>query len=119
MSPRGHAKPDAGKVDAAQPVASTPAPPPPSAADRIAALELDLEQRDATIAALRAELEARPSSPPAAPEGSSLRRRLTGPCGVTFRGRAYEDGEPFPFDPDAPPPDVSGAFHEGLHYRYA
>lgn len=55
---------------------------------------------------------------PAAPVAASLRSPFVGHCGVRFRGRDYERGEPFPFDPQSPPADVSGEFVEGLHYVY-
>lgn len=38
---------------------------------------------------------------------------------LMFRGRIYEPGAPFPFDPQRPPRDVLASFVEGIHYRFA
>ena len=139
---RSNAKP----VVVEAPVASTPAglplapvsspaiaaPPPVAPADRIAELELLVEERDATIADLNAalanahasyeaEIAARKASaaPVAAtPAEGAYKRRVTGHCGIRFRGREYHEGDAFPFDPTDPPHDVSGVYVEGIHYRY-
>ena len=96
-----------------------------SAADRIAELELDVEARDAsivalnaTVEALRAQVAALSSSAPVAASEGAFKRRVTGHCGIRFRGREYHEGDVFPFDPTDPPHDVSGVYVEGIHYRY-
>lgn len=96
-----------------------------SAADRIAELELLVEERDASIAdlnatveALRAQVAALSSSAPVAASEGAFKRRVTGHCGIRFRGREYHEGDVFPFDPTDPPHDVSGVYVEGIHYRY-
>ncbi len=135
---RSNAKP----VVVEAPVASTPAGLPlapvaspvaiapvaqvdTSAADRIAELELDVEARDAsivalnaTVEALRAQVAALSSSAPVAASEGAFKRRVTGHCGIRFRGREYHEGDVFPFDPTDPPHDVSGVYVEGIHYRY-
>ena len=121
------------------PVASTPAglplapvaspvvaaPALATAEDRIAELQLLVEERDASIAdlnatveALRAQVAALSSSAPVAASEGAFKRRVTGHCGIRFRGREYHEGDVFPFDPTDPPHDVSGVYVEGIHYRY-
>lgn len=121
------------------PVASTPAglplapvaspvvaaPALATAEDRIAELELLVEERDAsivalnaTVEALRAQVAALSSSAPVAASEGAFKRRVTGHCGIRFRGREYHEGDVFPFDPTDPPHDVSGVYVEGIHYRY-
>lgn len=135
MRSRSNAKPVA--VEA--PIVSTSAAPlaPPAKvdtaqADRIAELELAVEEHVATIAAsdasivalnatveaLRAQVEALTRTAPVAASEGAFKRRVTGQCGIRFRGRDYHDGDPFPFDPADPPHDVSGVYVEGIHYRY-
>ena len=132
---RSNAKP----VVVEAPVASTPAglplapvaspvvvaPALATAEDRIAELELLVEERDASIAdlnatveALRAQVAALSSSAPVAASAGAFKRRVTGHCGIRFRGREYHEGDAFPFDPTDPPHDVSGVYVEGIHYRY-
>ena len=131
---RSNAKP----VVVEAPVASTPAGLPlapvaapvveatsPAAADRIAELELLVEERDASIAdlnatveALRAQVAALSSSAPVAASEGAFKRRVVGACGIRFRGRDYFEGDAFPFDPNDPPHDVTGVYVEGIHYRY-
>ncbi len=132
---RSNAKP----VVVEAPVASTPAglplapvaspvvaaPALATAEDRIAELELLVEERDASIAdlnatveALRAQVAALSSSAPVAASEGAFKRRVTGHCGIRFRGREYHEGDVFPFDPTDPPHDVSGVYVEGIHYRY-
>ena len=132
---RSNAKP----VVVEAPVASTPAglplapvaspvvaaPALATAEDRIAELELLVEERDASIAdlnatveALRAQVAALSSSAPVAASEGAFKRRVTGHCGIRFRGREYHEGDVFPFDPTNPPHDVSGVYVEGIHYRY-
>lgn len=132
---RSNAKP----VVVEAPVASTPAglplapvaspvvaaPALATAEDRIAELELLVEERDASIAdlnatveALRAQVAALSSSAPVAASEGAFKRRVTGHCGIRFRGREYHEGDAFPFDPTDPPHDVSGVYVEGIHYRY-
>ncbi len=128
------------------PVASTPAglplapvaspvvvaPALATAEDRIAELELLVEERDATIADLNAALanahasyeaeiaalKASAAPVAATPAEGIYKRRVTGHCGIRFRGREYHEGDVFPFDPTDPPHDVSGVYVEGIHYRY-
>lgn len=137
MNRRSNAKP----VVVEAPVASTPAGLPlvaapvapvapaakvdTSAADRIAELELAVEERDATIAGLRgtvealtAQVEALTHAAPVAASEGAFKRRVVGACGIRFRGRDYFEGDAFPFDPNDPPHDVSGVYVEGIHYRY-
>lgn len=139
---RSNAKP----VVVEAPVASTPAglplapvspaavaaPPPVAPADRIAELELLVEERDATIADLNAALanahasyeaeivalKASVAAVAPTPADGAYKRRVTGHCGIRFRGREYHEGDAFPFDPTDPPHDVSGVYVEGIHYRY-
>ena len=132
---RSNAKP----VVVEAPVASTPAglplapvaspvvaaPALATAEDRIAELELLVEERDAsivalnaTVEALRAQVAALSSSAPVAASEGAFKRRVTGHCGIRFRGREYHEGDVFPFDPTDPPHDVSGVYVEGIHYRY-
>lgn len=115
---------------AASPVVETPAPV--SLADRIAELELTIEARDATIAELNtalanahasyeaeiAALKASAATVAATPAEGAYKRRVTGHCGIRFRGREYHEGDAFPFDPNDPPHDVTGVYVEGIHYRY-
>lgn len=114
----------------ASPVVAAPSPVAP--ADRIAELELLVEERDATIADLNAalanahasyEAEIAALKASAAPVAATsvegvYKRRVTGHCGIRFRGREYHEGDAFPFDPTDPPHDVSGVYVEGIHYRY-
>ena len=133
MRSRSNAKP---AVVEAPPVSTTAAPPAvvapkPDAAliDRIAELVLTIEARDATIVELtlslanahpsyEAEIASLKALVPAAQPSGVFKRRVTGPCGIRFRGRDYHEGDPFPFDPADLPHDVSGVYVEGIHYRY-
>lgn len=80
---------------------------------RIEELEAMLAERDAQIAALKSA----PVSPSANDAAGEFRSRIV-LAGIRFRGRDYEHGDAFPFDPNSPPPDVSGVFVEGIHYGY-
>jgi hypothetical protein len=70
------------------------------------------------VEALRAQVAALSSSAPVAASEGAFKRRVTGHCGIRFRGREYHEGDVFPFDPTDPPHDVSGVYVEGIHYRY-
>lgn len=135
MRPRSNAKPVAVEAPAVSTAAAPLAPPAKvdtAQADRIAELELAVEEHVATIAArdasivalnaaveaLRAQVEALTHAAPVAASEGAFKRRVTGQCGIRFRGRDYHDGDPFPFDPADPPHDVSGVYVEGVHYRY-
>lgn len=138
MRPRSNAKPVAVEAPSVSTSAAPLASPVPVAkvdtaqADRIAELELAIEEHVATIAvrdasivdlnatveALRAQVEALTHAAPVAASEGAFKRRVTGPCGIRFRGRDYHEGDPFPFDPAALPHDVSGVYVEGIHYRY-
>lgn len=88
-----------------------PAPPPPvaevapDAVAELAAVRAQLANAEAMLDQLTG------------PTGA-VRRPFVAHAGLRFRGRDYESGDAFPFDPLNPPDDVSGSFVEGLHYVY-
>jgi hypothetical protein len=73
------------------------------------------QRREAEIAAIGASPAARPASTSI---GAVAVAPFVGHSSLTFRGRVYEPGAPFPFDPKRPPEDVAGPFVEGLDFFY-
>lgn len=56
--------------------------------------------------------------PTDAPAGSVEMVPVVFHSSVMYRGRVYEPGEAFPFDPRRPPEGVSARFAEGVHFRF-
>jgi len=107
-----------------------------------AGLDLDAERQkleaarkgfDAELEALHARFDAawrrreseieaaggqRAERPAATSIGAVAVAPFVGHSSVTYRGKVYEPGAPFPFDPRHPPSDVSSSFVEGLDYVY-
>lgn len=73
------------------------------------------QRREAEIAATGVPPAARPASTSV---GAVAVAPFVGHSSLTFRGRVYEPGAPFPFDPKRPPEDVAGPFVEGLDFFY-
>jgi hypothetical protein len=95
--------------------------------------EADRRGFDAELAALHARFDAawqrreseieaaggqRAERPAATSIGAVAVAPFVGHSSVTYRGKVYEPGAPFPFDPRHPPSDVSSSFVEGLDYVY-
>lgn len=119
-------RPEPRAAVSASPAASSPATSPDgdlrrevvALKDRVAELELAAESaaqtiaaRDATIAELQGALDDLRN---AAPARVAIVKKYT----LRFRGKDYEHGEVFPFDPRTPPHDAPGPYVEGLQYTW-